>query len=264
MTDRRRFFPAKGAQTVPGATAQVQVQLQPPGGAPAAPAALPDIAGPALLPEWRYMVGTVWEIYNSMWGDPTLVGTTSEPPADYYYIDDEGFYHVDAYTLYRKVEQNSIAHGSGYVLPAAQWSKDGRMTRCWVNLGEIKRPLRFRAVLLGRAMSDVKWTVNLDTPALPSNWSRELGELWPGGVDVEDEGHSLLIRVHPGKAGGGGQGSWTAALTLTASAGGKEVGALTLHLGWRVKPPATALQGDLYDLSGWEGWKPSDDQENIT
>lgn len=249
MTDeRRRFFPAKGAQTVPGATAQVQVQLQPPGKGEAAAPIAADIAGPALLPEWRYEMGAgrvkvpysewdEWALENE-WGEGTYWYWKKEPPA--------------------------IKHGSGYVLPAAQWSEDGRMTRCWVNLGEIKRPLRFRAVLLGRAMSDVQWTASLDAPALPSNWSRELGELWPGGVDVEDEGHSLLIRVHPGKAGGGGQGSWTAALTLTASAGGQEVGTLTLHLGWRVKPPATELQGDLYDLAGWEGWKPSDDQENIT
>ena len=109
MTTRRRFFPARSAQTVPGATARVQVQLQPAGRATApvpAPAAAPaaftaDIAGPALLPEWRYMVGTTRKKVPLAGGENYL---------DYDW--GEGIYW-----RWEEVEENSICHGSGYVLP---------------------------------------------------------------------------------------------------------------------------------------------------
>ena len=270
MTDeRRRFFPAKGAQTVPGATAQVQVQLQPPAGE-AAPAAsfAADIAGPALLPEWRYMMeASRWAIHDAWYSDvyPEIIGYSSTPPDESWSIDDNGYYRPDAYTAWERVEvKSSINHGSGYELPACTFSADGRMTRAWVNLGYIKRPLRFRAVLLGRAMSDVKWTAELDASA-PWTFQKPLGQLWPGGVDVEDEGHSLLIRVHPGKAGAGGVNAapWAATLTMTASAGGKEVGTLELRLGWRQKRAAIAEQGERYAMHDWEGWKPQDAEETV-
>ncbi len=243
--DRRRFFPAKGAQTIPGRVAQVQVQLQPLAKAAAAAPFTADLAGPTLLPEWRYIIGTE----RKKVADEGYEWALSDPESYYWH--------------WEEVESHIVKHGSGYTMPAAQWSEDGRMTRCWVNLGEIARPLRFRAVLLGRAMRDVQWTANLDTSMpWPAAWRKSLGELWPGGVDVEDEGHSLLIRVHPG-TGPQNAGNWAAALTMTASAGGKDVGTLTLHMGWRTKPLAQQLQEDLYDFTGWEGWKPADTQESV-
>lgn len=225
-----------------------------------------DLAGPALLPEWRYMMGTVWKKYGTYNG-MKLLSTQTEPPDGW---DDFKYFHEDfgevmdipgltPYEIYIKEETSKVNHGSGYVLPAATYSADGRMTRAWVNLGEVKRPLRFRAVLLGRAMHGVEWTAELDTTApWPQEWVKTLGELWPGGVDVEDEGHSLLIRVHPGTAPQKA-GSWASTLTMTAHAGGKPAGTLELRMGFRTLALAEEVQTETpYDLAGWEGWKPSD------
>lgn len=268
MTERRRFFPARRALAVPGTTSYVHAQLRPQ--ETAMPTECPiDIAGPALLPEWRYIGGQQsWAIYDAYYEHIYgIVGYSFVPPDDGWEIDDEGYYRPDAYTAWKLVEEeDSIKHGSGYELPACTFSADGRMTRCWVNIGEIQRPLRFRAVLLARSAYNIKWTANLDIPPLQPNFARDLGELWPGGVDVEDEGHSMLIRVHPGKkaAGGGVNGApWVATLTLEASAGGKPAGSLTMHLGWRVKRVALGEQGQQYNMNGWDGWKPSDDKETV-
>lgn len=254
MTARRRFFPASRALAVPGTTSYVHAQLRPFEQEPdIMPAACPlDIAGPALLPEWRYLFGTVYRV-STNGGE---YETTERPQGNFRYSN--GMWIDDRqYMSYKIVNRREIQHGTGYTLPACAFSADGRMTRAWVNLGEIKRPLRFRAVLLGRAMSDVKWTAELDTSA-PWTFPRPLGQLWPDGVDVEDEGHSLLIRVHPGTAPQA-QGNWAATLTMTAHAGGKPAGTLELRMGFRVLPLAEEVQTEApYDFAGWEGWKPSD------
>ena len=136
------------------------------------------------------------------------------------------------------------------------------MVRAWVNLGEFDRPLRFRAVLLGRSMKDVRWTAELDTPPRPASWSTDdLGTLWPDGVEVEDEGHSLLIRVHKGKKGG--KEPYSATLRLEAFCDGKSAGTLKMRLGWNQGKLWPGEQQDRYDFTGWEGWKPSDDKETV-
>ena len=256
----RRVYPLRPASGTPGRTTYAQVQMR---GLrqQECPEFVQDIAGPALLPEWRYIKGTVYLV-------STNAGEfyANKPPQGNFIYSYGRWVDNLQYISYEVVEQEGINHGSGYELPAATYSADGRMTRCWVNIGELKRPLRLRAVLLGRAMSDVQWTAALDTPPLPSNFKRTLGELWPGGVDVEDEGHSLLIRVHPGKAGAGGGANgdpWAATLTMTASAGGKDAGTLELRLGWRQKRAAIAEQNDQYAMHDWEGWKPPDNEENV-
>ena len=217
-----------------------------------------DLAGPALLPEWRYKFERWWDIYN--YYDGIDLGRTSTPPEGMTPDENGDYRDMGSYIVWRLRKSESIQHGAGNSLMGCTFSEDGRMTRAWVDIGS--KTLRFRALLLGRAMSDVKWTAELDTPPLPPEIPRTLGEMWPGGVDVEDEGHSLLIRVHDGNINSVYQYAnqpWAATLTLKASAGGKDVGDLRLHIGWYTARLAMSEQNEeQYEFNGWEGWQPSD------
>ena len=90
MTERRRFFPARSVQQVPGQTVDLQVRLRP----AAAPAAAPapsgggsggDGVGPALLVEpWDYtahrdIVNRTYDDWRVVAGDVEISGELAQP-----------------------------------------------------------------------------------------------------------------------------------------------------------------------------------------
>lgn len=161
MTEqRRRFFPSRPAQQVPGGQANLALQLQKAGqGAAAASNSVPPdtagIVGVALLP-------AVLE-------------------SDYYY--DEPMFAVSGIryieSLYRPL--------------FAGW----RLVGCYVPILNSGRESVFDAVVIGYSSQAVTWTWSLDVPDLPDPDPYTVS--WDG-VDVQQRDSTLRIRVLPGES----------------------------------------------------------------
>ena len=192
--ERRRFFPARRVQQVPGQRVELEMQLRAEAPAPAPvpkeepPAACEcDVDGPALLPDWHSNAGTV--LYS-----------TQHPE----------FGHVDN-------------HGNRALVYRMR-NEGGRVVRAAVQIDTFE-PTTLRAVLLGRTLVDVAWTWEIDAPDLPYN------TIW-SGVEVQQDSHSVGIKVLTGDMPMGDIPSrWRATLTLRASCGGKPAGQIVLQMG---------------------------------
>jgi len=223
----RRLYPLRPAAAVPGRTVHARVQLRAPTPEPEPENVSPQASLPALFPDWRY------------------AHSYGYSPSGY---RDEFF---------------TVKHASGLEIPAAHW-EGGLMTRCWVNIGPVKNTLRFRAVLLGDVIIRPAWRVELDVPDTEP-YAPAIGDtIFPHGfIDVHDLGTNLDIRVHAPDTRGSdwtryqrSGAPWAAHLTMTATAGGKECGALEMWVGFKLKQHALQRQERAYDmvLTAGEHW----------
>ncbi|MFV0679425.1 hypothetical protein [Ottowia sp.] len=204
MTLRRRFFPSRTAQQVPGQTVQVEVQLRPEATA-AAPAASASADGCACDAD-----GVAWFSDWSGWS--------------------EGEWGASVWSV-----QRAVASGATYSDETWQWTAD----RLVAGYAEINNEVTqvWRAVVLGRTLCDVQWTWADDASGLPA------GAQWAGLV-VEQVGASLRVSVGPGWPAGGSDAQWWGELTATATCGGETVGTLILRPGFNLwVAPLPAIEG---------------------
>lgn len=197
MTERRRFFPSKRVQQVPGRSVELDVQLQPntecAGGACEC-----DVDGVAWLGDWFFWRSELQPAYMVK---PTPTNAWMLPSGS----------RVDA--------TNKWLTGCYLEIPpeySDQWESESEL-------------VSLRAMVMGRTLCDVKWTWSLNTPELPDG---EVYSSWWDGLEVKEQSGTLLVRVLPGVYWG--ETAWWAELTATATCAGKPVGTLVMRPGFNL------------------------------
>lgn len=194
MTERRRFFPSRRVQQVPGARAELEVQLRP--DAPPVQDCPPsacvcDVLGPALLVDWSVNALTYTDAgYQGM---PTgYLGQLYDPKFEDWRVVD-GIAAIDMF--------------------------DSRY---------------FRAVLAGKTTCDVQWRWALDVPPLPDMSEIGYEASWGGVEVTEQAGTLLIevLPGSLGWEFASVSQPWHATLTMTATCAGQDVGTLVLRPGW--------------------------------
>lgn len=206
MTDqRRRFFPSRPAQQVPGGQVNLALQLQKAGQGTATAASVtpPDtggIVGVALFP--ALLQGVVYY-------DEPITAIS-------------GMRHVDE--IYRPKFEG--------------W----RLVGGYVPILDAGRESAFDAVVIGYSSQAVAWTWTLDMPELPpyDYFDPGSGIVTWDGVTVEQRDSSLRITVLEGQIPVSGP-PWWASLVCTASVGGEAVGRIVLRPGYQLNPYSIPL-----------------------
>ncbi len=202
MTERRRFFPSKLAQQVPGRTVELEMQLQPQQEVvPPAGACSCDVLGVALFPDILPATGGYYE------GEETPVFQTRSG--------------IGWESVYRPIFDGWRLVG-GYVPIQSPWSEMGPV-------------LTLRALVVGTSLCDVEWAWTLDTPELPMG---AYGSWWDG-VTVEVQSGALKITVLSGEIDASVSDPWWASLSITASCAGTEIGQIQLRPGFNLSSAET-------------------------
>ena len=199
--DRRRFFPTKRVQQVPGRTVELELEIKPkvPGVVCPPGACECDVDGVAWFGDWY--------------------ATNSMP---------EDTWRSGAYSA------KGVAQGM-YEPDSATWQLGGRLVSSYTDInapGEAEVVLNlWRAVVLGRTLCDVQWTWSLNVPAFPPS---EGFSPWWDGIEVTEQAGSLLVRVGDGAEYPWDGQPWWAELTATATCAGEAVGTLVLRPGFNL------------------------------
>lgn len=195
---RRRFFPSRAVQRIPGPRVALGMQVHP--SAPAAPvqasggACACDVAGVALLPDF---IGHPW--YEE--GRRAVAST------------DQATAYAPVFEGWRLV--------STYVDIPAPWDEWGA-------------PLTMRAVVIGSTTCSVDWTWVVDVPELPPGAYGSEG--WWDGVELQVQDGTLLITVLQGDSSADWYAPpWWATVTATATCAGVPVGSVTLMPGFQLE-----------------------------
>lgn len=195
MTLRRRFFPSTPVQQAIGQTVKLEVQLR-----PDAPVAAPTRA-PAPEPS-----------------DCTcdVAGLLIAPEI-------------------RPQPGSELGGGwgaaEGYAYISRPRIEDGLVTGCYYEIpsGDPGNLPALRFMVIGRTLCNVDWTWELTRPPFPPPPGEDWDPQYWNGVDVQEQGGSLLVTVQGGRIYA--EVPWWAELTATATCGGELLGAIVLRLG---------------------------------
>lgn len=220
MTVRRRFFPAKRAQAIPGPRVELAATLQPAAPPVAAPAPPPksgcicDVAGVGWFPDWQ------------VWCDNNTNGHVAAV--------DSSVMSSQLWPIVVPPTQEGLLQGAYTHIPQQYGDKP-----------------RFRGMVIGKSLCDIHWTWTLDVPEMPRQGSY-VG--WWDGIEIKEQDGTIVVRVLEGGDDyivSDDVYNWFAELKATATCAGIAVGTLKLRF---VYP---RYNNEFYpDWNVWPGTQP--------